>query len=330
MDPLTLGIAGGAIIGSAALQWLNSKDAQRASNAERDRIQQLYEKVNTPNFDPKDLTPEDYQVVGTYVPQVAPYVEAIAPQVVKADSQGAVQGRAAQEDALQNMLQMARNGKDPLSEIANARSGRSAASNSQSARATLDAQMQRRGVQPGSGLSYAGNQAAISDAFQADALAGEQSAADAAQRRMQATNQAANLGGQIYGQDVSLAEKNANTMNDFNKWVRGAQQDWQNQRAGTLNTAQQQNLGTAQNVSNANVGLANQFKGNRIANQEQKFQNDLAIANGKAGLSNNRVNDISQYAQQGNSAIGGIGQGIAQTAMYAGKKNNDEDKLTRN
>lgn len=315
MDP-SLIVGGAAVIGSAIASYMNSAQAAKDTAAERQRVADIYNKIKQPNFDPADLTPEDYQVVSSYVPQAAPYVEAIAPQTVKVDSADAMEGRNAQKSSLEGMLEMARNGKDPLSEIAQAKASRTAASNAQSARATLDAQMQRRGVGAGSGLAYAGNQAAISDAYNADALSGEQAAADAAQRRMQATTSAANLGSNIYGQESSLAEKNAGIMNDFNKWLRDSQQNYQNNRANTINSGMLTNYNTAQDVANKNTGLANAAKTNKQNLQQQQFSNQLAIANGQAGLSNNRVSDIANNTLQQNNAIGGLGSGVAKVAMY--------------
>jgi hypothetical protein len=322
-------IAGGAIIGSAIMNWMNSKDAAEATAQERQRVAELFDRIQQPNFDPKDLTPEDYKVVATYVPQVAPYVEAIAPQTVQVTSPDAMQGRNAEKSALENMLAMARSGRDPLSEIAQSRASRKAASDAQSARATLDAQMQRRGVGAGSGLQYAGNQAAISDAFMADALAGEQAAEGAAGRRVQANQQAGNLGSQIYGQEASLAEKNAGIMNDFNKWIRDSKQTWQNQRSNTLNDATMTNFKNVQDTANKNTALANSAKTGRNDMAQQKFDNALSIARGKAGLSDQRVNDIGNNTRQQNTAVQGLGEGIAKIGMYDWDKEKKKDPLMK-
>lgn len=331
MDPITVGIAGGAILGSSVFNWLNSRDAQKATAAERARVAELFEKINQPNFDPADLDYEDYKVVSQFVPEVAPYVEAIAPQAVQVNSEDAKQGRMAQRQALEQMMQMARSGKDPLTEIAQAQASRKAAGDAQSARATLDQTMNRRGVGPGSGLQYAGNQAAISDAFMADALAGEQAAADAANRRMSAGNQAANIGSNLYGQEMSLAEKNANIMNDYNRYLRDSKQTWANQRANTLNSANQLNFQNAQDIANKNTGLTNQEKIARNAQKQQIFDNELSKARGAAGLSDQRVNDINANTQQQNQAVQGLGEGIAKIATAWGSdKEKPKDNLTRN
>lgn len=318
-------IAGGAILGSAIVNWMNSKDAASATAQERARVAELFEKIQQPNFDPADLDYDDYQVVSQFTPEVAPYVEMMAPQAVEVKSADAKLGRDAERQSLEQMMQMARSGKDPLAEIAQAQASRKAAGDAQSARATLDQTMQRRGVGPGSGLQYAGNQAAISDAFMADALAGEQAAASAAGRRMDATNQAANLGGNIYGREMSLAEKNASIMNDYNKYLRDSKQTWQNQRAGTLNNANQLNFQNAQDIGNKNVGLGNLAKDNRNRQKQQMFDNTLSQARGAAGLSDNRVSDINANAAQQNQAIQGLGEGISKIAMNWG----DDDKLKK-
>lgn len=318
--PLLPAIAAGTIIAGAAVQWLNSREAAAATAAERKRVEDLVNKVRQPDFDMRNLTPEDYQVVGTYTPQVASFVEANAPQTVKADSADAVAGRDAEKEALENMLQLARNGKDPLFDIDLARASRSAAANAQSARKTIDAQMQRRGLGVNSGLAFAGNQQAISDAYMTDALAGEAAAADAAKRRGQYNVEAGNLGSKIYGEEVSLAEKNAGIMNDFNQWLRDARQRQTNTQADTQNNAQKFNIENAQDVANKNItgrnvaAVNNLDRRNNIA--QKQFDNDMDLTKTKAGLSNQRVGDIAGNVAQRNSAIQGMTEGAAKIAMY--------------
>lgn len=320
MDPVTLGVVGGSMIGSSLLQYMNSQEGQKATEAEHARMADLINKVQQPNFDMSKLSPEDYKVVGTYAPQMASFVQANAPQLVNVDSADAKSAKSAQQQALQQMLSQAKNGQDPIEEIQRAKAMRDASANSQSARNTLDQQMQRRGVGPGSGLQYAGNLQATSDAYQTDALAGQQAAADAAARRTQANTQAAGLGGQIYGQEASLAQKNADVMNNFNQWIRDAQQQNVNANTGIANSAQQFNLNQGQKTADQNTGLTNdtnkynQSYGNSL--QQQQYGNTVSKLGLQQGNSNQNVGDITNRTNQQNQAIQGVGEGISKVAMY--------------
>lgn len=320
MDPITLGVVGGSLIGSALLQYMNSDAAADATEAERAQMKALLQKVQEPNFDMSTLTPEDYQVVGTYTPQVAPFVEANAPQLVEMNSKEAVGAKAAQQQALEQMLAQAQNGEDPIAEIQRARSARNAASNAQSARNTLDQQMQRRGVGAGSGLQYAGNLQAASDAYMSDALAGEQAAEDSANRRTNANSQAAGLAGTIYGQEASLAEKNAGAMNSFNQWIRDARQNQLNNASNTLNEGSRYNLGVQQATANQNVGQRNNYKVAERDNQnklaQQQYNNQVGKAGGMNQIGQQAIGDIANRTNQQNTAIGGVADGISKVAMY--------------
>lgn len=328
MDPVTLGVVGGSLIGSALLQYMNSENAADATEAERSKMRALLDKVREPNFDMSTLTPEDYKVVGTYAPQVAPFVEANAPQAVNVDTEDANAAKGAQRSALQQMLAQAKNGQDPILEVQRAKSTRDAAANAQSARNTLDEQLQRRGVGPGAGLGYAGNLQAISDSYQTDALAGQQAAVDAANRRNQAVTGAANLGGQIYGQEASLAEKNANIMNNFNQYIRDARQQQVNNAANTTNEGNRYNLGVAQSTANQNVGNRNNWKVSERDNQnkllQQQYNNQIGKVGGQNQIAQQAIGDINDRTKQQNTAIQGIGEGISKVGIY------NDDKLRKN
>jgi hypothetical protein len=312
------------MIAGAAAQWLNSREGRKASERERARIQGLIAQVKEPDFDFSQLQPDQYQWLNDYVPEVAPYVEAAAPEMVKVDTADSRLARDAEVEALEEMLQLSRSGNDPITAIQRARAARESAANSQSARATTDAQMARRGMAPGAGLGYAANLQATSDAFMGEALAGEQAAMADAERRYGATRDAASLGGQIYGREMSLAEKNAGIMNDFNRWVRDSRQQQSNLGASVRNEGQRFNVEGRQGVADRNVGMANQFKVNERNNQndlkQKVFTNTMSKLGQQVNQSNRVVQDIGEFTQQDNQAIQGASEGIAGGMMAYGKK----------
>ena len=97
-------IAGGVALGSAIMQYINSKKGRELAAAERAKLEALLAKVQDPQFDASALNPEDYRVVQQYVPQGAPFIEEVAPQITKAQSEGAKAGREAQMNALEGFL----------------------------------------------------------------------------------------------------------------------------------------------------------------------------------------------------------------------------------
>lgn len=297
-------------IGSAAAQWLNSRNAQQASEAERRRIQALYDQVQDPSFDPAELTPEDYQVVGSYLPDAAEYVEEARPDLIDTTAD-MTRGRDAEKQALEQMLMQSRDGSDPLTEIARAKASRAASADASSSRASLDQGMQRRGVGVGSSIGYAANLAAGQDAALRSALAGEEAVANNASRRDQSLRGAADLGGRIRSADMSMEQANANVINSFNQRLATRKQDYLNRRADTANDAQRYNLGVQQGTADRNVGNRNNFKvqeRNRRDDIAQRgFDNQISRVDGQAGLARDRMQGINSRTAQDNQAIQSLG-----------------------
>ncbi|MGL5096345.1 MAG: hypothetical protein ACRDD1_12195, partial [Planctomycetia bacterium] len=297
-------------IGSAAAQWLNSRNAQQASEAERRRIQALYDQVQDPSFDPAELTPEDYQVVGSYLPDAAEYVEEARPDLIDTTPDMA-RGRDAEKQALEQMLMQSRDGSDPLTEIARAKASRAASADAASSRASLDQGLQRRGVGVGSSMGYAANLQAGQDAALRSALAGEEAVANNAARRDQSLRGAADLGSRIRSSDMSMEQANANVINNFNQRLATRKQDYLNRRTDTMNDAQRYNLGVRQGTADRNVGNRNNFKvqernrGDDIA--QRQFDNSLSRVDGQSGLARDRMAGINSRTAQDNQAIQSLG-----------------------
>ena len=323
-------IAGGALVGSALLQWYNSSQAANASAEERAKIEELLSNIQDPTFDLSKITPEQFQVVAKYTPEVVPTIAEAAPTVVKAASEGARTGRAAQKSSLQRMLQQAEGGTDPLYELAQRKAARSAAGTAASNRAALSDQFARRGGL-NSGLQFAGNQAAIGSAETANALAGEEAAANQFQRQQAAQQNAANLGGQMFGQDVGIEQTNANILNSFNQRAVENAMRANQFNAGQKWNAQLQNQNLAQSNADRNVAQRNasQYEqrdfGNKMA--QNAYQNQLDRLRIQQGISNQNVQDIYGNAGQQNQAISGIAGGIANAAgAYGSYQENEENR----
>lgn len=310
--------AGVTAAASALAQWLNSKEAQRATAAERARVQQIFDQISQPNFDTTNFTPEDYKVIGKYVPSVAPFIAEVAPQTVKADSADAKLGRDAQKEALQRLIETSRAGGmgDQLLQSQFGQANLAAAQAQQSQQQNADAQMQRRG-QLGSGLQYAMQLAGGATPQMNAARSGEAQAAEAYRAKLQALSGAANLGGQIRGEDVALETGNAAIINAFNQRMADSMRGNAINQQNVGNEAQLFNLNRDQKAADMNVGnrnnawVRNQDNRNRLT--QQGFDNQMSVARGQSGLSGERVSDILGNAQQSNQTL----QSVSDLAMGA-------------
>lgn len=314
---LPLVVMGGVMAASAAMQWMNSDAARKATAEERQRMQDVIDKIKDPSFDKSRIQPEEYQVLEKYVPQAASYVQEVAPTVVKAASEGAVAGRAAQMGALQKFRNLGETGEDTQSRILQAQALRDAQIQNQGQQGAIQQNMQARGL-GGSGMEFVSKLLAQQGANQSANQSSMNAANSAYQNRLQAMRDAAGLGGQIRNEDVSQEEKNANIINSYNQRMAGGQNAYNQYVAGLGNQAQMHNQQLAQQTANMNVGQRNDYNQNyqKYMNSlaQNQFNNQTQRANMQAGQSAGIVGDIRGNAQDKNNAIAGVAQGAG--AMY--------------
>jgi len=300
--PLVIMAAASVI--SAGVQWYNSRQAQNASESERERIAQLLNSIQDPNFDERNIDPEAVALLQKFVPETAPYMKEIAPQTVQANSAGAMQGREAQLQSLGMFQKLMQQGYDPQTAMEMSRAQRGASAEAASARNTAMTESARRGF--GGGPSF--YQASAAQAGQ-DRMAQMQSQAlaDAAQRRMSAAGQAATLGGNIRNEDVNLEQGNIGIINAYNQRMAASQQDWANQGANVRNAATLRNIGEEQRIDELNKGnrynAAVSNRANRNTTQQQIFSNNVAKVSGQAQNSQWGVQNAQDNAMTNNRSM---------------------------
>lgn len=310
-------------IGSAIAQWSQSDKAAKASSAERQKIQDFYNNIKQPNFDPSSITPEDYQVLQKYVPDAAPYVAIGNPKVIE-QTQGMAAGRQAQMDALQRLRGISSSVNNPelTAQIQQAQQAAGQQANAQSQ--SILQQQARRGLL-GSGNMLAAQLEAGSGAQQREAASGQNAAIAAYQQRLQALQQGAQLGGQIRQEDIGLQSKNADILNRYNEMAANRAQQYGQYASGLSNDAQRYNQGLAQNVSEMNVNqknqaaVANQNRRNQIA--QQQYGNQLNMGQGMQGVAQTNIAGIQNQARDTNNAIAGATGALSTIGMNA--YNND-------
>jgi len=326
MDPVSIALLAGAGVqlASGISQWFSSRAAQQASDEELQRMQELLEKVQSPDFDINTITPEEFKVVASYTPELVPIIEEKAPQMVKAYSAGAVKGRDAQRSVLDRLMSQSESGTDPMYQLAQNMAARNAAGTAASNRASLTDQFARRGAM-NSGLQFAGNMAAVGDAQTAQALSGQQSAADQFARQQAAMGQAADLGGQMYSQDVDLEKINAGIINSFNQRAAENAMRANEYNAGQRWNAQLANQNLSQNVADKNVTARNvaTYDNRDYGNQmkQQQYDNEMNKIGVQSGQSQAAQQSAYNNAALRNQGISAIGQGIGGAAStYADYK----------
>lgn len=326
--PVIAAIAAAQIV-SAGVQWLNSSRAMDASNEERAKMTALLNSLQDPNFDTTQIAPEDLAVVQRYIPETAPFIQEVFPEQVRAQSQGALEGRSAQMAALGKMRQLMDQGYDIQTAIEMARAQRGASAEATSARQSAMQEASRRGFGAGPSFYNAGAQQAGQDRL---AQAQQAALQDAAQRRFQATQQAGAMGSQIRGEDVNLESQNINAINAFNQRMAARGQDWANQQTAARNQAQLQNISESQRVADQNKmnKYNSQVQNQQLRNTtaQQQYNNAMGKITGQQANSALNQNAMWQNAAQQNQAIQSVGDlaGKLGSVYYQNQQDQANDK----
>jgi hypothetical protein len=323
MEPVTtmLAISAASTAATSLMSWLSSKNAAQASASERKRISDLVDAMKQPDFDFSTITPEEFKVVGKYVPEVASYIQEAAPQVM----QGISAGRDAEKEALNRWLEMSRSGRDDIFDIQQRQAARTAAGEQQAQIASLQDLSQRQG---GGGLPQGAALRAIMSNRSGELA--QQGALDAAQRRTQALQQVGTLGSQVRQADMSLEEKNANIINDFNRRLAENGNQYNQYKTGVLNNAQLANLAQAQKTSDANIGARNEATASNMTNRnnlvQKQFDNQMSQINAKQGIANSNIAGINNAANQSSQMYAGINDAILKgSGAYADYAQKDKE-----
>lgn len=322
-------IAGGVALGSAIMQYINSKKGRELAAAERAKLEALLAKVQDPQFDASDLNPEDYRVVQQYVPQGAPFIEEVAPQLTKAQSEGAKAGREAQMNALERLSQLSTSDRDPLMDLQASQALQKAGVANQGRVGAITESFARRGQGGGPQEMLAqmlGSQQSNEMANQSMANL----AIEAQRRKLQALADSAQLGGQIRGEDVALESRNNDILNQFNQRFAARKQGWEDARADMLNDAQRANIDRAQGVADRNVSARNQFtidNRNRYNDVEgKKWGVSMDRLGRQSNLGGMARDDIAANTNAQNQAVSGAsGAAISSLDRYYGNKKKPQD-----
>lgn len=315
MDPLVGGAIAAPVVGGVA-QYLIAQQAQAAAAEQQQKVQNALNKIQDPNFDMSQFTPEEYQLIGKYAPQALPMVQERAPQLVQQSAAGQ-QGQDAMLGALQRLRSVGQSGTDPQSQALIAQAQRQAAIQNQGQQSSIMDEMARRGAQPGSGLGFAAAMNAQQGSNQAASQSGTQAALSAYQNKLQALKDSASIGGQVQSNDLNLQSQNANIINGFNQRMASMQNQNNQYNTGNVNDASRLNLAAGQNTADQNVGLHNNAVAQKNQLAQQQYQNALDKVRIQAGVSNNASQQTLTAGQNTNNAIQGASGAVSSGLLYA-------------
>lgn len=317
-------VLGAIAAGSAIAQYLNSEAGRKASAAERQKLENLMNKIQQPNFDASALQPEEYKVVQQFSPQGSSFIEEKDPLLTRADSEGAKAGRSAQMAALQKLVGLSQSGSDPMLELQTRQALDQAGQSNRGRVGAITESFARRGQGGGPQEMLAqllGSQQANEQATNsATSLAIE-----AERRKLQSLMDSANLGGTVRREDVQLEGQNNDILNQFNQRFASNKQRWQDNQAALANDAQKFNIGQIQGAADKNTSTNNSFmarnQDTRNSIEGKKYDAEMAKLGQQTNLGNMARQDIAAGTQANNSAISGAAGGAMSAYTYgAGQK----------
>jgi len=316
-------VIGGAIVAisaaSAIAQYLNSERGAKLREKERKRLEGMIQTLTAPDLDITSIPPEDLKLLEKYVPQVAEMVYEAAPELVTGTERGK-KGALAQEAALAQFEQAAR-GLDRGENVYLVDALNRAVEQSMADRASIIADMQRRGVAPSSQQFASMQQAQAGQSQKAMYQAALQAALQGQQRRDVARQQAAGLGGQILGYETELERMNDAIINEVNRRNTQARRDYNTNRANAMNQANMFNIERAQRVADANVAARNaeRIRAQDLYNKQQllNYQTEADKLSMMAGQS--RIPDIADRIGMQNQAMQGVSDAAMMAALLGGK-----------
>lgn len=294
----------GGIIGHFASQG----DQDKANQLAQEAFQSI-QNLGAPPDMAKQIIMQKFQAAGMLDPVLEQKIDAGVSQVAQIQSDP--QLKAAQMSALQSFQKLSQTGLSPQERAQAEENLQQANQLAQQKTAQIQQSFQRQG-QGGGGADLAAQlQAAQSGANSAQSGALGISS-QAAQAKQNALAQMGGLAGQIEGQQFQEAATKGSAADQLNRFNVQNQQAQQARNVASQNQAQQYNIGNAQNLSNMNTQNYNQEQLRELQGGLQNWQNQVGLAQLKAGAGLGLSGQYGKQAAQTGAFWNGIGAGAGQ------------------
>ena len=289
-----------------------------------DEMAKLYEGILPPDLS-KSIVYAKYKQGGSLTPQQLSQLPIEAQQAVQLVE--SPEFKQKQKVQLQQLEQLAQTGMGPQEMLALEQSRRAAAGDAQARFKSLMQQYQQMG-QVDSGASLAAQLQSAQAADDREAMSNMQAAAMASDNRRNAIQQAFQAASGMRQQDLQVNQYNTENRRQKQMFDIQNAMTRQQQNAQYANQANMYNLQRQQQVADMNLQQLNQelYRQQYLAPQ-QMFQNQMAIANAKAGVLAQKAGLAQQQAQMQSQANMNFMTGLAQMGMSYGNYQQNEQMM---
>lgn len=273
----------------------------------------VYQKIQDPDFDMRDLTPAQFQIAAIMQPEVFEAQLPGAPSLVS-DSPLA---RAQQAQAVRGLGEIAEGGLPEADRLAAEDAARVLRGTLRGGDEAAIRSLRRRG-RLGAGQELLARTVGGRRASTLASQLGSDLVRQQLQRRLQALGEFGTAASALRGQDVDVEQRRADAMNRFKEFAALQRQQAEQYGAGARERAEAYNVGTAQRVGEQQAAtdyatqLANLERQNQL--RQMQFGNQLARAQGMAGVYGDLYRDAEAQQAAKAKQIRGLTTGIGQAA----------------
>lgn len=315
MDPLTIGMIAAPAVTGVIGNLMGADDRSAASKA-MDQALQQYTSISTPEIEDMKIALQQYQLTGQMTPEMQQAINLGQTQLQNIQLNPKYNEYSM--SALEKMAKISDSGMTDIEKAQMAEMLNKTNAQQMSQRKDILENRAARGMS-GSGDELAAQLAASQASANTASDQALQLAAQALQRKMEATTGTANLAQTMQQSDYGRQRDLAAAMDAIAQFNVSNQQNVQGANVNAKNQAQLTNLQNQQGIANANVDLSNQQQQYNKGLIQQNFQNKLSLANAKAGAYQNQASNLMGNANATGSMMSGIGTGISSgIASYLG------------
>lgn len=329
MDPITLGLIGGSIVGPA----LGGILGRIMTSGDREKAQQAIEAANKETMS-LGLPPDASRPIliqrlaqaGLISPQSEQALQLEQSQVSKIQEDPRLKG--AQLQALRSMQALGQTGLSPQERADFADLQRQVAAQQQSSLARIQQEAQMRG-QAGGGAEIAAQLAAQQQSANRLSEESQNLGARAAARALQALQSSGAMAGNLRSEDLNLANLKAQAQDRIAQFNLQNMQNVQQRNIAAQNRAQAENLANAQEIARQNAILANQEATRQRQGEQANYENILRRNTQRQNAAANLANAYQGQAAQTANFVGGLGQGLGQAAAAGLQYKGQQDIMDR-
>jgi len=305
--PLLIG-AGASLAGGLLGQAASAGDRAASSQMLQDLLMQ-YQNLNTPDVDALKVYLEQQQSMGDLVPQQEALVGQLGPSALGAISLDPAL-RAQQMEALNTIAETSKEGMSAVDRAQLDELLRTNAAATTAAQKSVLQNRQSRGMGGGGDelAAMLGNTQSAANRGSSESL---KIAAEAANRRLNATDKSANLAAAIEASDYNRAAAKAGANDAIANFNAQLKQGLEGRKNSSANNAQERNLANKQTIANNNTATRNQQQQYNTNLTQQDFENKLkklgGVASATTGASQNLQNNANATAQMWSNIGTGAG-----------------------